>query len=50
MSAGSVEPFAARLVPGTVLQMHPSLHPIVADAVWSKLALLKAYRARCFRR
>jgi SRSO17 transposase len=40
----SVEPMAARLAPGSVRQMHQSLHHIVADAPWSDVALLEQVR------
>jgi SRSO17 transposase len=40
----SVEPMAARLAPGSVRQMHQSLHHIVADAPWSDEALLEQVR------
>ena len=36
----SVEPMAARLAPGHVRRMHPSLPPVVADAPWSDEELL----------
>ena len=36
----SVEPMAARLAPGNVRRIHPSLHHVVADAPWSEEELL----------
>ena len=38
----SVEPMAARLVPGNVRQMYQSLHHLVADAPWSDETVLDA--------
>src|SRR6266481_9540930 len=40
----SVEPMAARLAPGSVRQMHQSLHHIVAEAAWSDMTLLGEVR------
>jgi len=42
----SVEPMAARLAPGSVRQMHQSLHHIVAEAAWSDDALLQQIRSQ----
>jgi SRSO17 transposase len=40
----SVEPMAARLAPDNVRRLHQSLHHLVADAPWSKEALLERTR------
>jgi SRSO17 transposase len=40
----SVEPMAAKLAPAHTERMHPSLHPVVAEAPWSEEALLGEVR------